>query len=113
MKKDAIPTPPTDTEIQRLCDIISRQTDYTLDEIKDKLIEYNYSHIDIIKEYMGIVKEKPYVIASLNQEIYKQLRYKLDAATKDFNATQYEKLKKELEEEEEEPTNKIIDMPIP
>ena len=85
-----------DVRIKEMCEIVSRQTDYSLDEIKDKLIEYNYQYIDVIKEYMGIEKEKPYVIASINQEIYKQIRHRLDAATKDYNSTQYDKLWKEL-----------------
>jgi hypothetical protein len=88
----------SDEDIQNMCDIVSRQTNYTLEQIKDKLIEYNYIHTDIIKEYMGIQKTKPYVISTLNQEIYKQIRYKLDNATKDFNKMQYEKLQKELDD---------------
>lgn len=88
----------SDEDIQNMCDIVSRQTNYTLDQIKDKLIEYNYIHTDIIKEYMGIQKTKPYVISTLNQEIYKQIRHKLDNATKDFNKMQYEKLQKELDD---------------
>ena len=65
----------------------------------DKLIEYDYNHIDIIKDYMGIVVAKPYKIESIQQEIYKQMRLKLDAATKGFNDDQYVKLKKELNDD--------------
>ena len=43
--------------------------------------------------------KKTYKIESIQQEIYKQLRLKLDSATKDFNDGQYEKLKKELEDD--------------
>ena len=32
------------------------------------------------------------------QEIYRQLRYKLDSSVKEFNQKQYEKLEKEIEE---------------
>ena len=88
----------TDDEIRKLCDIVHRQTDYTTSQIMDKLIEYDYNHIDIIKDYMGVVVTKPYKIESIQQEIYKQMRIKLDAATKDFNDGQYDKLKKELED---------------
>ena len=88
-----------DDKIREMCDMVSRQTDYTLDEIKDKLIEYNYQYTDIIREYMGIKKDKQYVIKSLNQEIYKQLRLKLDSATKEFNNNQYNKILKELNED--------------
>jgi ribosomal protein S13 len=89
----------SDDDIRNMCDIVHRQTDYTIDQIMDKLIEYDYNHIDIIKDYMGIVVAKPYKIESIQQEIYKQLRFKLDAATKDFNDGQYDKLKKELEDD--------------
>ena len=92
---------PDDKEITEMCNIVSRQTNYTLDEIKDKLIEYNYVYTDVIKEYMGIKKEKPQPIKSLNQEIYRQIRIKLDEATRDFNEKQYEKIMSELKEKEE------------
>lgn len=87
---------PSDEEISEMCNIVSRQTNYTIDEIKDKLIEYDYVYMDIIKEYMGIKKDKPKPIKSLNQEIYRQIRIKLDEATKDFNDKQYEKIVTEL-----------------
>ena len=87
---------PSSDKIAEMCDMISRQTDYTLDEIKDKLIEYNYNSIDVIKEYMGVTKEKPRPITSINQEIYKQIRMKLDEGIKDFNEKQYKKVLEDL-----------------
>ena len=87
----------SDDDIRNMCEIVHRQTDYTIDQIRDKLIEYDYKHIDIIKDYMGITVKKTYKIDSIQQEIYKQMRLKLDAATKDFNDEQYDKLKKEME----------------
>lgn len=92
---------PSDEELSDMCNIVSRQTTYTIDEIKDKLIEYNYVYTDVIKEYMGIKKEKPQPIKSLNQEIYRQIRIKLDEATKEFNEKQYEKILNELNEKDE------------
>ena len=87
---------PSSDKITEMCDMISRQTDYTLDEIKDKMIEYNYNSIDVIKEYMGVQKEKPRPITSINQEIYKQIRMKLDEGIKDFNEKQYKKVLEDL-----------------
>ena len=87
---------PSDEEIVEMCNMVSRQTDYTMDEIKDKLIEYNYVYTDVIKEYMGITKQKPQPIKSLNQEIYRQIRLKLDEATREFNKKQYEKMVNDL-----------------
>jgi len=45
---------------------------------------------------MGIEKKKAQPIKSLNQEIYRQIRIKLDDATRDFNQKQYEKLIDEI-----------------
>jgi hypothetical protein len=90
---------PSDIEISNMCGIVSRQTNYTIDEIKDKLIEYDYVYMDVIKEYMGVKKEKPKPIKSLNQEIYRQIRIKLDDATRDFNQKQYEKIVAEINED--------------
>lgn len=92
---------PSDEEISEMCNIVLRQTNYTIDEIKDKLIEYNYVYMDIIKEYMGIKKEKPQPIKSLNQEIYRQIRLTLDEATRDFNTKQYDKIVNNISLKEE------------
>ena len=58
---------------------------------------------------MGIDVEKKYEIKSVNQEIYRQMRLTLDAATKDFNDKQYEKIKKEWEEEENKAIMESVD----
>ena len=58
------------------------------------LIEYNYNSIDVIKEYG--VERKPRPITSINQEIYKQIRIKLDEGIKDFNDKQYKKVIEDL-----------------
>ena len=77
--------------------IITRQTDYDEETIKQKLFEYNYDHMKVIKEYMGLDKKENKnkgKITSLNQEIYKQIRQKIDVS--DFNKKQTEKLKEEI-----------------
>jgi len=77
--------------------IITRQTDYDEETIKQKLIEYNYDHMKVIKEYMGLDKKENKnkgKITSLKQEIYKQIRQKIDVS--DFNKKQSEKLKEEI-----------------
>ena len=60
-----------------LVQMIMRQTDYTEDIAREKLIENKYDTILVIKKYMGLNDTKPEVIKSVNQEIYKQLRHKL------------------------------------
>jgi hypothetical protein len=64
-------------------DIILRQTNYSKEEAREKLLEYNGDYIAVIKAYMG-VKKNTASVKSVNQEIYKQLRYKLDSAMRDY-----------------------------
>lgn len=66
-------------------DIILRQTNYSQEEAREKLFEYNNDYIAVIKSYLGVTKDaaKP-EIKSVNQEIYKQMRFKLDSAMRDY-----------------------------
>ena len=66
-------------------DIILRQTNYSEGEAREKLFEYNNDYIAVIKAYLGVNKNvtKP-EIKSVNQEIYKQMRFKLDSAMRDY-----------------------------
>lgn len=72
--------------IDEKIDVILRQTDYTPEIAREKLEEMNGDHIKVIKCFLGIAEKKePQKIKSLNQEIYKQLRYKLDESMRDYN----------------------------
>ena len=66
-------------------EVIMRQTNYNRETAIVKLQEHNNNHITVIKEFMGIPIKKTEPVKSLNQEIYKQLRYKLDASMKEYN----------------------------
>ena len=70
-----VETDQIDEKIQK----IMRQTDYTEDVAREKLIENKYDTILVIKKYMGLDDKKPETVKSVNQEIYKQLRYKLNS----------------------------------
>jgi hypothetical protein len=73
-------------KIAKSIEIILRQTDYTPEVAKKKLEECNYDHMAVIRAYFGIAEKKaPPVMESLNQEIYKQMRYKLDGVMRDYN----------------------------
>jgi len=72
--------------------IIMRQTDYTLLEAKEKMQLFDNDHIKVIKSFMGIVEKKALPIKSVNQEIYKQLRRKLDDSMREYNSKQESKL---------------------
>ena len=64
---------------------ILRQTDYSEETAREKLSQHNYDEIQVIKSYLGIAEKKaPSTVKSLNQEIYKQLRYKLDTNMRDY-----------------------------
>ncbi len=65
--------------------IILRQTDYSEEQAKEKLLEYNDDQLKVIRAYLGITEKKALPVKSVNQEIYKQLRYKLDGAMRDYH----------------------------
>jgi len=72
-------------DIENKIQLILRQTDYSEEVAREKLKECNFDHILVIKSFMGITEKKISPIKSVNQEIYKQLRYKLDSSMREFN----------------------------
>jgi hypothetical protein len=72
-------------QIDRKIQIILRQTDYTEEKAREKLQQFDFNEIAVIKDYFGITEKKaPVPIKSVNQAIYKQLRSHLDGAMKDY-----------------------------
>ena len=69
--------------IQGKIQTVMRQTDYNEETAREKLSEHDFDEIATIKSYLGITKKKE-PIKSVNQEIYKQLRHRLDS-----NMTEY------------------------
>jgi len=64
---------------------ILRQTDYTEEIAREKLKQHCYDEVATIKAYLGIAEKKaPIRVASVNQEIYRQLRHKLDNNMRDY-----------------------------
>jgi hypothetical protein len=64
---------------------IMSQTNYTEEVARNKLIEYNYDFMRVLKNYMGIPdKKENNRIKSINQEIYKQIRCNLDQTMKEY-----------------------------
>ena len=72
-------------DITNKVQIILRQTDLSEDVAREKLKQANFDHILVIKSFLGIAEKKALPIKSKNQEIYKQLRYKLDNSMREFN----------------------------
>ena len=84
-------------KVDEKINVIMRQTDYDEKTANEKLIEHCYDHIKVIKTYLGITEKKaPAGQKSINQEIYKQLRHKLDDSMKSYLQKQEEKLKTEI-----------------
>jgi len=71
-------------QIDEKVQIIMRQTDYTEEIAKGKLKEFNYDHIAVIKSYLGVTEKKTQPVKSVNQEIYKQLRHRLDSNMRNY-----------------------------
>ena len=77
-----IETDQIDEKVQK----IMRQTDYSQETATEKLKEHGFDEIATIKAYLGVPEKKTSSsqVKSVNQEIYKQLRYKLDSSMRDY-----------------------------
>ena len=87
--------------LDEICKMIMRQTDYSYEESKEKLVKENYDYLKVIKNYMtSDVQQtndtKQQQSKSVNQKIYTELRGFMDNT-----AEQYEKRKQQKERVEE------------
>jgi len=76
--------------------MIQRQTTYTTEEAREKLEEKNGNFVLVIEEFMGIQKPKEKPFSSVQQEIYKQIRTKMDHSIKQYNKNQEAKIHKDI-----------------
>jgi hypothetical protein len=77
-----VETDQIDSKIQ----IIMRQTDYTEEKAREKLGEFKFNEISVIRDYFGITEKNIQPkITSVNQAIYKQLRTRLDSSMRDYH----------------------------
>ena len=84
------------TDISEKVEMIMRQTDYDAETAEKKLTEFDNDALKVIKHYLGIL-DKPTEktkLKSVNQEIYRQLRNKLNVS--EFHKKQQEKLEAEI-----------------
>lgn len=64
---------------------VMSQTNYTEEEAIEKLRLFNCDYMRVIRDYMGISEKKEEKkVKSINQEIYRQLRTKLDSSMKEY-----------------------------
>jgi len=71
-------------QIEDKIKIVLGQTDYSPELAREKLKEHGYNEIATIKSYLGITEKKNKSMKSVNQEIYRQLRTKLDTNMRDY-----------------------------
>jgi hypothetical protein len=71
-----------DEKIQK----VMRQTDYSENVAREKLKEHSFDEIATIKDYLGITEKKTLPVKSVNQEIYRQLRSRLNSNMKDYQS---------------------------
>ena len=80
-----------------LIDVVMRQTDYDAKTAQDKLKEFDFNAVEVIRDFMGIYnKKKETPLKSINQQIYGEIRNMMDDA-----ASKY-RIKKEIEKNQEE-----------
>tara|TARA_B000000475_G_C15902949_1_gene409351 strand:+ start:107 stop:517 length:411 start_codon:yes stop_codon:yes gene_type:complete len=70
------------TRRQEVINLVMRQTDYTEEQVKEKLVEWNNNYINVIKEYLNpsFQKKKPSPEKSktLNQQMMGEIRNFMD-----------------------------------
>ena len=63
--------------------LIVRQTDYTEEEAFKHFTTMGYDEFAVIRKYLNIPDKQKTAVKSINQEIYKQLRHKLESNTEE------------------------------
>ena len=72
-------------DIEKNIKIILTQTNYDETVAREKLKEFNYDYMKVIRNYMGISEKKQTnKVNSINQEIYRQIRHNLDSGMKNY-----------------------------
>ena len=80
----------TDEELQRKIKTIMNQTTFSDEDAYRYLCENNMDEISVIKKYLGISEKKKESVycKSIQQEIYKQIRYKMNETKIDITKDQ-------------------------
>jgi hypothetical protein len=72
-------------ELEQYVKKVMSQTNYTQEEAIEKLKLFNCDYIRVIRDYMGIPEKKEEKqVKSVNQEIFRQIRTKLDSSMKEY-----------------------------
>ena len=71
--------------LHEMIEMVVRQTAYSYEEAKEKLIEMNWDYKSVILDYMcPDKKENTTKTKTLNQEIFSQIRKQMDAASENY-----------------------------
>ena len=96
-----------ENEMENKIEQISKQTNYSREEILKKIEEHNGDIVLIIREYMGIkpcVENAKINSKQINQEIFKQIRRTMDDGMRTYrekNPINIEEVKNNLKQSEE------------
>ena len=82
-----------DIELRKKIDLVINQTTYNEIQALEELTNNNFDPIIVIKDYLGVnkkesgdkqIKDKDKPL-NINQEIYKQIRFKMSNIMKEYN----------------------------
>jgi hypothetical protein len=85
-----------DEKENQVIEFVLRQTDMEREKAVERLNEYDFDSIKVIKEHFGIKEKNQDNIVSVNQQLYREIRGFMDKAAKQYRFT------KELEKRKEE-----------
>ena len=82
--------------VNHLIELVMRQTTYTREECIEKLKEFNWEPVDVIRDFMGIKVENKKKPKTTNQMIFHEIRNFMDDVNKGYNERKQrsEKIKK-------------------
>lgn len=84
------------SKLEELIEKIKRQTTLEENDIKSQLINNNYDYMKVIIDHFNIKPKADDRVVSVNQEIYKQIRNKMNVIMDEYQSKS-EKAKKEEE----------------
>jgi len=85
-----------DEKENQIIEFVLRQTNMEREKALEKLNEYDFDSIKVIKEHFGIKEKIQDDTVSVNQQVYREIRGFMDKAAKQYRFT------KELEKRKEE-----------
>jgi hypothetical protein len=85
-----------DIKEKQILNLVLTQTNMTEEYAKQQLEENDYNSIKVIKKHFGIKEKEISNNVNVNQQVYKEIRYYMDRASKQYRFT------KEIEKRREE-----------